>query len=268
MIQKRFFIPFFMFSLISFVSNHVSIHAETIRFKANSLIAKTSENDEYTCLSGNAEVITDDLEINADEIEITGKEFRFITARGKVSGKNLTSNFTFSCETLHYDRTTKIASLKVNVKLDDTENDVQVSAQSIEYNQETDIALMQIGVRLTNKNAVCTSALALYNKKQQTVTLSGSPKIERDQDIFQAQEIFLDLDTEEIRLDGKIRGSIVNTDDKPDKTATPQTVNDNADTAEPSQPANETTDEKTALQPANDNPDEAESPQPTDSEDE
>ena len=75
---------------------------------------------------------------------------------------------------------------------------MRISAQSIEYNQKTDIATMQIEVRLTSKDSICTSSLAIYNKAQQRVVLSGSPKIERNKDIFQAQEIILDIQTEEI----------------------------------------------------------------------
>lgn len=196
--------------LLAFIGAFFCIYSETIYFSGDSLIAKTSENSEYTSLDGNAEVKTDDLEIQADFIEISGKDFRFITASGRVSGKNLTSNFSFSCERLHYDRITKVALLETAVELHDTENDVQISAQSIEYNQKTDIATMQIEVRLTSKDSICTSALAIYNKAQQRVVLIGSPKIERNKDIFQAQEIILDIQTEEIKLDGKIRGSIVN----------------------------------------------------------
>ena len=183
---------------LAFLGAFFCIYTETIYFSGDSLVAKTSENSEYTSLDGNAEVKTDDLEIQADFIEI--------------SGKNLTSNFSFSCEKLHYDRITKIALLETAVELHDTENDVRISAQSIEYNQKTDIATMQIEVRLTSKDSICTSALAIYNKAQQRVVLSGSPKIERNKDIFQAQEIILDIQTEEIKLDGKIRGSIVNED--------------------------------------------------------
>lgn len=197
------------------------LYAETIYFSADSLTAKTSENNEYTSLNGNAEVKTDDLEINADSIEIYGKDFRFISASGSIVGKNKTTNLNFTCEKLHYDRTTKIVVLEVSVKLQDTENDVEASAEIIEYNQETDIAIMQINVRLTSKDSICTSALAIYNKNQQSVLLTGSPKIERDKDIFQAQEISLDIETEEIKLDGKIRGSIVNEDKDNEKSKKP-----------------------------------------------
>lgn len=189
------------------------LYAETIYFSADSLSAKTSESNEFTRLDGNAEVKTDDLEIKADSIELYGKDFRFISAGGNITGKNNTTHLQFSCETLKYDRITKIVVLEVSVSLQDTENDVEASAEIIEYNQETDIAIMQINVRLTSKDSVCTSALAVYNKNQQTVLLTGSPKIERKKDIFQAQEILLDIETEEIKLDGKIRGSIVNEDE-------------------------------------------------------
>lgn len=201
------------FIFLLYLSFSFFLYAETIHFSADSLTAKTSDNNEYTSLSGNAQVKTDDLEIDADYIEIFGKDFRFITAQGNISGKNITSNLEFSCEKLSYDRKTKIVILEVKVKLQDIENDVEASAEIIEYNQDTDIALMQIAVRLTSKDSICTSALAIYDKKKQTVLLTGSPKIEQKKDVFQAQEILLNIESEEIKLDGKIRGSIVNEDE-------------------------------------------------------
>lgn len=209
MIKKRLvsYVVCFALLLASFV------YAETIRFSADSLTAKTSEHNEYTSLSGNAEVTTNDLEIQADFIEMSGKDFRFIKASGKVSGKHLTSNFSFTCDSLEYDRKTKIALLENAVEMQDTENDVLAKAERIEYNQESDTAIMQIAVRLTSKDSICTSALAIYEKAKQRVVLTGSPKIERNKDIFQAQEIILNIETQEIKLDGKIRGSIVNEDE-------------------------------------------------------
>ncbi len=195
---------------------HWFIFSETITFKADTMKGNTSEKNEYTVLSGNAYVKTDDMEISADEIEMTGKDFRYITARGSIKGKNLSSNFDFTCQTLKFDRETKIAVLEGDVFLDDIDNEVKAKAQIIEYNQNTEIAVMQVQVELKSKDSVCTSSIAVYNKDNQLVTLSGNPKIVRKEDIFRAQEILLNIDTEEITLDGKVRGTVVDEEEKTD----------------------------------------------------
>lgn len=188
--------------------------AEVITFKSNTMKGNTSEKNEYTLLSGDAYIKTDDMEIFADEIEMTGKDFRFITARGSIKGKNISSNFDFTCETMKFDRETKIAVLEGDVFLDDIENEVKARAQIIEYNQDTEIAVMQVGVELKSKDSVCTSSIAVYNKENQLVTLTGNPKIVRKEDVFRAQEILLNIDTEEITLDGKVRGTVVDEEDE------------------------------------------------------
>ena len=50
--------------------------------------------------------------------------------------------------------------------------------------------------------------LAIYKKTEKLLDLSGNPKIIRDNDTFSAQEITLNMETEEITLDGKVRGSV------------------------------------------------------------
>ena len=65
--------------------------------------------------------------------------------------------------------------------------------------------------KLVQKNNTCTGANAIYKKKEQTLELSGTPQIIKDKDTFKANEIFMNLETEEIVLDGKVRGSVSDT---------------------------------------------------------
>ena len=143
---------------------------------------------------------------------MSGKNFRYIEAEGNITGKNIETKMEFTCASLSYDRRTKIATLKDNVHLADTENGVSVEAQLIEYNQNTDIARIQIGITIKQKDNVCSSAYAVYRKKNQMLEMSGNSQITQGQDTFRAQEITLNLDTQEITLDGRVKGSVV--DDK------------------------------------------------------
>ena len=208
-IQKNKFTLFFSILLIIFASHFV--FAEEITFYADKMNGSTGENSEYSKLTGNAFIQTESMEINADEIILSGEDFRFINATGNVSGKSIESEFDFSCQQMEYDRETEIAVLKGNVSMIDTKNEINASAQIIEYNQKTEVAYMQINVKLVQKNNTCTGANAIYKKKEQTLELSGTPQIVKDQDNFKANEIFMNLETEEIILDGKVRGSVSDT---------------------------------------------------------
>jgi lipopolysaccharide export system protein LptA len=207
--QKNKFILILSILLIIFASNFV--FAEEITFSADKMNGSTGENSEYSKLSGNAFIKTESMEIRADEIILSGKDFRFINATGNVSGKSVESEFDFSSQQMEYDRETEIAVLKGNVSMIDTKNEINASAQIIEYNQKSEVAYMQIDVKLIQKENTCTGANAIYKKKEQILELSGTPQIVKGKDNFRANEIYMNLETEEIMLDGKVRGAVSDT---------------------------------------------------------
>lgn len=183
--------------------------AEKISFSADSMSGTVGDKSDSTTLSGEAYVLTDTMEIAADVINMSGKDFRYIEATGSIKGKNMESEMEFTCGRMKYDRETKIAQLIDNVSLTDTKNEVTAKAQLIEYNQETDIAVMHIDIELKQKDNTCTGAYAVYRKKSQMLELSGNAQIQQGNDTFRAQEITLDLDSQEITLDGRVKGSII-----------------------------------------------------------
>ena len=182
---------------------------------ADSMSGTAGSTSDTTTLEGDAYVLTSSMEIAADSITMSGKNFRYIKASGNIKGKNLDTKMEFKCNSLSYDRETKIVLLKDSVHLDDTENSVSADAQIIEYNQNTDTAIMQIDITLKQKDNVCNGAYAVYRKKDQMLELSGNSQIKQGADTFRAQEITLNLDTQEITLDGRVKGSVV--DDKSEK---------------------------------------------------
>ncbi|WP_253725486.1 LptA/OstA family protein [Treponema socranskii] len=194
------------------IASMLPVWAERITFSANSMTGTAGNTSDTTTLSGSAYVLTSSMEIAADSITMSGKNFRYIEAEGNITGKNIETKMEFTCASLSYDRRTKIATLKDNVHLADTENGVSVEAQLIEYNQNTDIARIQIGITIKQKDNVCSCAYAVYRKKNKMLEMSGNARITQGEDTFRAQQITLNLDTQEITLDGRVKGSVV--DDK------------------------------------------------------
>lgn len=227
--KKIFFLAFFLFT------HSISMFfAEKINFHADSMSGKTGGKNDVTRLIGNAYIKTDTMEIKADKITLTGENFRFITAEGKVIGTNTSSKIDFTCDKMKYDRSTKIANLEDNVHMIDNANDVTSDAQIIEYNQNTDIATMHINVKLIQKDNICNAAYAVYNKKTKMLELSGNPRITQGDDTFRAQEIQLNLDTNEITLDGRVSGNITdNTKSEAKETAPSKDENASATQDEP-----------------------------------
>ena len=217
--MNKILLALFLFILTAFLS------AEEITFSADNMSGRAGSKEDMTRLSGNANVVTESITIRADSIELSGKEFRYVHAAGNIKGTYRESNLEFECGALNYDRETKIVTLSDDVNLTDIDNDVKASAQMIEYNSNTDIAVLQIEVRLSQKKNVCTSAYAVYRKKEQMLELNGGAKVVQDDDTFSAQSIVFNMDTEEIQMDGNVHGSV--TDDGSRKEAEKTEAQDN-----------------------------------------
>ena len=224
--MKKLFLSAAVFFFSAFI-----ITSEEITFSADSMTGTAGSKTDTTVLSGDAYVKTDSMEIKADSIELSGEDFRYITAEGNISGSLTESQMDFTCGKLTYDRKTEIARLEDSVHLVDKANDVTANAQFIEYNQKKETAIMQIEITLKQKDNTCTSAFAIYKKAEQLLEMSGNPKIIQGEDSFRAQEITLNLDSQEITLDGRVRGTV--TDSKkekkeetlpPEETQTPETT--------------------------------------------
>ncbi len=205
------YLKFCLFLIICTFST-LYLNAESILFSADSMSGKSSDTDDRTKLTGNAIVTTDSMEIQGDEIEIYGKDYRFIHAEGNISGKNTKTKIEFSCSTLDYDKQTRTVILQDNVTMTDTENAVKASAQKIEYKQDSDVAVLQVNVELEQKKNVCTCEFAIYQKKAQLLDMSGNPVIQKGDDKFSAQSITFDLNTEAITMNGKVAGEIKSND--------------------------------------------------------
>lgn len=200
-------------SLIIFLITSI-LFAEKISFSADSMSGSNNKDNTSTVLNGNAHIETEALEISADKIELSGKEYRYIKAWGHVTGHNKETKMDFFADSMEYDRNTKLASLSGNVSLIDIENEVTAAAQMIEYNSDTETAVMQIEITLNQKDNVCNGSYAVYSKNEQLLNLYGNAKIKQGDDTFRAQHITLNMDTQEITLDGRVKGTVTDKEEE------------------------------------------------------
>jgi lipopolysaccharide export system protein LptA len=188
----------------------VSAFADTFSFKADKMSGSRASGKEITVLVGNAEVRSDNLVLKAERIEIQGDDNQFINCSGKVWGQEEEKDIFFETDRLRYDRTLKIARLEGNSTLEDKKNEIVAKGRFIEYDDQAEITVFQISVRLFKDDMVCRSEYAVYRRNEKLLDLSGFPVVFKKDDEFRADRIRVDLDTDDVTMEGAVSGTIKN----------------------------------------------------------
>jgi lipopolysaccharide export system protein LptA len=182
--------------------------ADTFTFKADRMSGGRAAGKETTLLTGNAEVHSDSLILKANQIELQGDNNQFIDCSGDVWGMEEDKNILFLTDRLRYDRKLKIARLEGNSTLEDRENEIVAKGRFIEYDDQNEITVFQISVRLFKDDMVCRSEYAVYRRQAKLLDLTGFPVVFKKNDEFRADRIRVDLDTDDVTMEGSVSGSI------------------------------------------------------------
>jgi lipopolysaccharide export system protein LptA len=184
--------------------------ADTFTFKADKMSGSKALGREITILAGNAEVRSDNLVLRAERIEIQGDDNQFIDCIGGVWGLEEEKEILFQTDRLRYDRTLKIARLEGNSSLEDKKNEIVARGRFIEYDDKVEVTVFQISVRLFKDDMVCRSEYAVYRRNEKLLDLSGFPVVFKKDDEFRADRIRVDLDTDDVTMEGSVSGTIKN----------------------------------------------------------
>lgn len=184
--------------------------ADTFSFKADRMSGTKALGRETTILAGNAEVRSDNLLLKADRIEIQGDDNQFIDCSGNVWGIEEEKNILFFSDKLRYDRKLKIARLEGSSTLEDKKNQLVAKGSFIEYDDRAEVTVFQISVRLFKDDMVCRSEYAVYRRSEKLLELSGFPVVFKKDDEFRADRIRVDLNTDDVTMEGDVTGTIKN----------------------------------------------------------
>ena len=184
------------------------LSAETFSFSGDSTTMSLAEGGQRALLTGHGRVESRDLRITADSIELFGKDFIYAQAHGNVRVVDARRGLDLTSQELFYDRDRKIARVRGNATLADLKNEMVVKGGFIEDRDTEQITIVQIGVRIFRKDIVCRSEFALYQRDKKILELSGMPWVSKGGDVYQAARITINLDTEEITLEGSVQGTL------------------------------------------------------------
>ena len=174
-----------------------------------------AEGEQHALLTGHSKVESQDLRITADSIELFGKDFVYAMCHGNVHVVDARRGLDLTSDDLFYDRDRKISRIRGNATMADVKNEMVVKGGFIEDRDKEQITVVQIGVRIFKKDIVCRSEFARYQRDKKILELSGMPWVSKGGDVYQAARITVNLDTEEISLEGSVQGTL---EDKGKKT--------------------------------------------------
>lgn len=204
LIYKRISLVMFIlfFSLLLFAGE------DTITFSGNNMKTILARGRERTLLSGMAQLTSKDNFISADSIELYGKDFSYIFCTGNVHVINREKNIEVWSGKLFYNRDKNIIRFQENAVMEDKENEIVVKGGLIETWEDDEITIIQIGVRILKKDMVCRSEFARYLRNEDRLELSGMPRVIWKGDEYKALKIFIDLEKDEIHLEGNVKGEV------------------------------------------------------------
>jgi lipopolysaccharide export system protein LptA len=182
--------------------------AASFTFRADRMETVLAKGRERTLLSGNAWVKTEENEIRADYMELTGTDFQFIRCRGGVRVVNAEKGIELESQALYYDRRARVLRINGAVVMVDRRNELVVKGGFLEHWEASEQTVIQIAVRILKKDLVCRAEYARYLRPENRLELSGLPVVNRKGDEYRALKIFVDLDKDAIRMEGDIRGRV------------------------------------------------------------
>lgn len=200
-----------------------ALAAESFTFSADKVESSLAKGKERTVLSGRARVTSGSLSIQADRVEISGKDFDLLECTGSVRAVDSEKGFRIETPRLRYERSRKYSLMQGPSVLEDSKNRLVLKAMWIEDDGEKDLTLAQVNVRILKAGLACRSEYALFRRGDKVLELTGSPRVVKDGDEFGATRIVVNTETEEIRLEGAVTGSVASRAEKSSQPAAPQT---------------------------------------------
>ena len=167
-----------------------ALFSAPITFSGGYTRMQMAEGARQIVLSGGADVSADSLQLHADTISLRGDDYGLVTCSGNVTVTDDTQGLTVTSPAIAYDRTRKQITIHSWVEITDMQNRVGASAGNLLFDM------------------VCRADRVLFDRDGQKLSLSGTATVQWDGDTYQAHAITVNLDTEEITMDGSIKGTV------------------------------------------------------------
>ncbi len=198
---------------ILMLSAAISISAaDQITFSGNESSIVLRDGRESVALSSGASVSVGSLSITADSITLSGSGWTRVECTGNASIQDAERGISIDTSSVFYDRTEERILISSWFEIDDTVNAVSATGAYLEYRLNEEHLQMDKSVTLlkdTDSGIMrCRAESVVFSRADNTLELRGDASVYWDGDEYGAEVIRVDLNTDSIILEGRIRGNI------------------------------------------------------------
>lgn len=188
------------------------LFSETISFSGGESRLIMREGEKSVSLTKGAKVSTGSLYIEADEMNLSGDNWRIISSKGNIFVKDEEEGIEIKTDALWFDREDELLVISSWFEIDDTKEEFYAQAGSLRYDMKNESLEMGMQVTLLkiadNEVMKCLSESVTYDKNTGILSLRGGAKVEWKGDLYEAQVITVDTTDNTISLSGRIKGTI------------------------------------------------------------
>lgn len=198
--------------LLTFLLFASSLFASSISFSAGYTTLSMKEGNQNVSLSNGSKVTLDNLDISADQINLSGEDYKYIECINFVKFIDKENEITLRCSNLKFNQDNQTIIINGWCEIDDKKNNIYATSSYLEYNLENKILDLMIEVKLLhdsdNKIMKCSSDSLRFDLKNNILALLGSSQVLWDSNTYKAQAMTINLNNNDISMDGNIEANI------------------------------------------------------------
>ena len=191
----------------------ISLYAQnTVTFGGLTSRSVVTDGQRQVVLSGEAWIETGDIRISAEEIILSGPSYRYADCRGSVVVEDRGQDLSLTTTRLNYDRVTTQAVSRGWGELEDRSGGLTARGGYISNSSSDRVTLIQIAARILKSTdegpMLCKADSIRYDEPAGALELTGNAVVMWNNDEYRAAYIRIDLDTNDILLEGDVSGAV------------------------------------------------------------
>lgn len=163
-------------------------------------------------LTEGARVTIDTLMISASSITLSGDDYSLVKCEGNIIITDSSKGLDIRTGRLYFDRNANTLTISSWCEISDASNELEASAASLIYDMDKEILSLEMQVQLlksTDSGIMrCRAEKMEYRRSAKSLSLFGDAEVYWKTDTYKAESMRINLETNEISLDGNIKGTI------------------------------------------------------------
>lgn len=201
-----------LLSLLAISLFSLSLFGANLSFSGGKSSLTLREGKEEVVLSDGAIVTLDDMVLRSNRIILSGSDWNTIRCEGQTSIEDTGRGLDIRASNIIYDRSDETLTIDSWFEVNDTKEEITAMGGAMYFDMDNEILelIKQVTLRkITDKGIMeCNAESIIYDRKENKLSLISSAVVKWNGDEYKAEAITVDLETDNIKLEGRIKGTI------------------------------------------------------------